>query len=330
MNQTLEDRLTNLELQMPPDLVPNVLARAQHPRRGGQLSRLLLAPALALAILLIMLAGSLYFAPRFGDVLASAPVIGGPTGALLQSIGLGPIGSKLTPLNDVAVSSGYRVQLIAGYADLTQTILVLRVSPPAGVFSSPVLKDQFGRTLDVRGATYDLRNGTTVVSVQGLPWPDQLLGARVTLQLSLLQPNPDSTVGVMGSWTLHATLGVEPGRTLAAPADAQIATTTFHFTSIVRSGPSLEVDMRVSGPLATHLTDMVGQAIPYVAKPHQALNITLVDAHGTQIQALNAEVNSGQSPATLRWQWLVTAPGHYRMVVSIEGAGQFEREIVVP
>ena len=328
MNQTLEDRLTNLEVEMPGNLVPRVLARAQHAPARGRFPRLLLTPALAVIILLLMLTGTLYAAPRFADVLASAPVIGGTTGAFLQSVGLGPIGSKLTPINDVAASSGYKIQLIAGYADSTQTVLVLRVSPPAELFFSSVLTDQFGRRVGPRGGSGDLRNGTTVVTFEQLPWPDQTVGARLTLHVSAVQPSPYSSASVNGSWTLHATLAAEPARNLPLPADGQIGTTRFHFTSMVRSGATLEVDMQVSGPLSSHLSDTVGETIPYVSKPHPAFNIVLVDATGSETH-VGGGVSTGLGPATLR-SWLVAAPGHYRIVVSFEGAGQFEREITVP
>jgi hypothetical protein len=332
MSKTLEERLTDLDVPLPATFVPRVLAQAEKQEVRKARRPLWLTAAMAALALLGFLAGSLYAAPRFADALAGAPLIGGATTGLLWSIGLAPLNNRLTAINDVATSSGYRVQLIAGYADATQTVLVLRTEPPADLFDTSVLTDQFGRSLRPSGGVFDSRTGNTVISFAGLPWGDSFLGARLTLHVSALQLRVEGpTINVQGDWKLHATLAVEPGQKLRPlPTDGRLGATTFHFTSIVKSGPSLQVDMQVQGPLASHLTDAVGQDIPNVSKPHPAFDVRLLDANGTAVQGLSGEMSNGLGSVTSRWRWLVTAPGRYRLIVSFEGVGQFEREIDVP
>ena len=332
MSKTLEERLTGLLIPLPATVVPRVLAQARKQNVGTARRPPWLAPVAAVFLVLGFLAGSLYAAPRFADALASAPLIGGPTAALLRSIGLAPLNNRLTTINDVATSSGYRVTLIAGYADATQTVLVLRVEPPADLFETSVLTDQFGRSLRPRNGVFDSSTGNSVISFAGLPWGDSLLGARLTLHASALQLNLGGPVTtVTGNWNLHAILAVEPGQHLTPlPADGRLGATTFHVSSLVRSGPSLQVDMRVEGPLASHLTDLVGPAIPNVSKPHPVFDVRLLDARGVDVQSLSSEMSSGLGSENGHWRWLVTTPGRYRLVVSFEGVGQFERTIDVP
>jgi len=332
MSKTLEERLTGLLIPLPATVVPRVLAQARKRNVGTTRRPPWLAPVAAVFLVLGFLAGSLYAAPRFADALAGAPLIGGPTAALLRSIGLAPLNNRLTTINDVATSSGYRVTLIAGYADATQTVLVLRVEPAADLFETSVLTDQFGRSLRPSNGVFDSSTGNSVISFAGLPWGDSLLGARLTLHASALQLNLGGPVTtVPGNWNLHAILAVEPGQHLTPlPADGRLGATTFHVSSLVRSGPSLQVDMRVEGPLASHLTDLVGPAIPNVSKPHPVFDVRLLDARGVDVQSLSSEMSSGLGSENGHWRWLVTTPGRYRLVVSFEGVGQFERTIDVP
>jgi hypothetical protein len=331
MSKTLEDRLTELDLALPATLVPRVLARAEQPLGRGARRPAWLTAALVAVVLLALLAGSLYAAPRFADALAGAPLVGGPAGALLRSIGLAPLDNRLTAINDVATSSGYRVTLIAGYADATQTVLVLRVEPAADLFGTTVLTDQFGRSLHETSGVFDSRNGNSVLGFSALPWPDSLLGARLGLRVVAVEPQVATPASaVRGDWNLHATLAVQPAQEVRPlPADGRLATTSFHFTSIVKSGPSLEVDMQVVGPLASHLTDAVGE-ISKVSKPHQAFTVRLMDASGSEVNGLSGDSGGGLGMQTVRNRWLVTAPGRYRLLVSFEGVGQFERPIDVP
>jgi hypothetical protein len=332
MSKTLEERLTDLDIALPATVVPRVIAQAdRHDVRRAR-RPLWVTAALAAVVLLAFLAGSLYAAPRFADALAGAPLVGGPTSALLRSIGLAPLNNRLTAINDVATSSGYRVKLIAGYADATQTVLVLRVEPPADLYNTSILTDQFGRSLRPSSGVAASNTGDTVISFAGLPWGDALLGARLTLHVSALQLDLGGpATSVQGNWNLHATLAVEPAHEITPlPADGRLETTTFRVTSIVRSGPSLQVDMTVEGPLASHLTDAVGQDIPNVSKPHEAFDVRLLDANGIDIQGLSSEMSSGLGGENGHWRWLVTAAGRYRLAVSFEGVGQFERAIDVP
>ena len=332
MSQTLEDRLIGLDLSPPKGFVPRVLQASVQPALPLRRSRPLFVAVGATLLALLILASSVYAAPRFADALASAPVIGGPTSSFLRSVGLEPIGARLTPVNDVAVSSGYRVQLAGVYADASQTILLLQVNPPASVVNPDEvsLSDQFGRNLQFRSASYDFQSGAQVLTFEPLGWPDSVLGARLSLRITALEANPEVGIKTPGTWTLHGQVGIQPKVELARPTDGRIGGTQFSFNSIVRSGPAVEVDMHVSGPLATHLTDAVGKEIPNVSKPQPAFNVRLFDATGAEVQPIGGNMSSQLGYEDVRFLWLATKPGTYRLVVSYEGQGQFEREIDVP
>src|SRR5256886_12100243 len=269
MSKTLEERLTGLLIPLPATVVPRVLAQARKQNVGTARRPPWLAPVAAVFLVLGFLAGSLYAAPRFADALASAPLIGGPTAALLRSIGLAPLNNRLTAINDVATSSGYRVTLIAGYADATQTVLVLHVEPAADLFETSVLTDQFGRSLRPSNGVFDSSTGNSVISFAGLPWGDSLLGARLTLHASALHLNLEGPVTtVPGNWNLHAILAGEPGQHLTPPpAHRPLRAATFPLRPLRRAGPRLSGDNPLEGPPAFPLHPLGRPAIPHVFQP---------------------------------------------------------------
>jgi hypothetical protein len=334
MSTTLEDRLADLDLPMPDTLVPRVLAQAVQPdaRRTRPVRRrpAWATVALAVVLLIVVVSGVSFYAPRFAQVLADAPIVGTAVGPALRSIGLAGLQGRFTALDSRATSSGYTVHLVAGYADNNQTVLVLNLEPPDhSFFGQPQLTDQFGRTIGLRGGVSDGRTGDNVLLFSGIPWPDSILGARLRLHASTLRALPDGQP-VAGDWTLQGTIPVESSRPLPLPADGTLDHSTFHFTQVEATSATVTIRMEISGPLATQLDRAVGETISQVAKPHPAFSYELVDASGRAATGISGTTSTGIGPAKFSASWVITHPGDYRLRIAYEGVGGFERTITVP
>jgi hypothetical protein len=334
MSTTLEDRLSDLDLSMPDTLVPRTLARAAQPgparirpvRRRPRWATV----AVAVALLVVVLGGVSFYAPRFAQTLADAPIVGTAIGPALRSVGLASLQGHFTALDSRATSSGYTVRLVAGYADSNQTVLVLNVQPPDhSFFAQPRLTDQFGREIQLHGGMSDQRTGDNVLIFYGIPWPDSLLGARLRLHASTLEALPDGRP-VAGEWTVQGTIPVESSRTLPLPAAGTLGDSTFRFTRVEASSATVSLHMEISGPLAKQLDRTVGTEIPGVAKPHPAFTYDLVDVSGSPATGIYSSTSTGIGPAQFTATWVITHPGDYRIRIDYEGVGSFERTITIP
>ena len=334
MSTSLEDRLTDLDLPMPDTLVPHILAQAAQPgtRRIQPMRHRprWVTVAMAVVLLFVAISGVSFYAPRFAQVLADAPVVGTAVGPALRSVGLAGLEGRFTALDSRVTSSGYTVRLVAGYADANQTVLVLKVDPPdRSFFMRPELTDQFGREIGFSGGMSDTRTGDNVLIFRGIPWPDSVLGARVRLHSSVLQALP---VGqpLAGEWTLQGTIPVESSRPLPLPAAGILADSTFRFTQVEATAATVSIQMEISGPLAKQLDRVVGETIPEVAKPHPAFSYELIDAGGGAATAISGTTSTGIGPAKFSATWVISHPGEYRLGIAYEGIGSFERTITVP
>lgn len=333
MSTTLEDRLADLDLPMPDTLVPRILAQAAQPAAGRTRAVRRRPPwataAIAVVLLIVGVSGASFYAPRFAQALADAPIVGTAVGPALRSAGLAGLQGRFTALDSRATSSGYIVRLVAGYADSNQTVLVLKVEPPDhDFFAQPRLTDQFGRAIGLRGGMSDQRTGDNVLLFNGVPWPDSVLGARLRLHSTVLEALPNGQP-VSGDWTLEGTIPVESSRALALPAAGTLGDSTFRFTQVEASNATVSIHMEISGPLAKQLDRTVGETIPGVAKPHKAFLYDLVDASGNPATGLFASTSTGIGPAQFSASWVITHPGVYRLRFTYEGVGSFERSITI-
>jgi hypothetical protein len=326
-----------------------VLATVAEPARPVSRMRLLQASALAAALLLFASAVGSYFAPRFAQALADAPGLGTFSGPMLRGSGLAA--AHLTSLNDVARSSGYTIHLAGGYADATRTLLLIHVDSPSGVYplaggSSTTLADQVGRSYHLTGAvaTPGVGGMDEILMFEPIGLPASVLGARLNLHITTIRifsdrpavAPPNTVAGrdlldLPGRWDLHGTLVVEKARALPLPADGRMGDSTFHFTEVRATPASIAVRIQVSEPLASQVNKEVGETIPGVAKPHPALVIRLLDPSGAELQrSYGARLGSGSGPAEVELLAARATSGPYRLVVSYEGIGTFERTIDVP
>lgn len=333
MSTSLEDRLADLDLRMPDTLLPRILAQAAEPgaRRTVPVRRRprWATVAMALGLLTIVLGGATFYAPRFAQALADAPIVGTAVGPGLRSVGLAGLQGRFTALDSRATSSGYTVKLVAGYADNNQTVLVLKVEPPDhDFFAQPRLTDQFGRRIELRGGMSDQRTGDNVLLFNGVPWPDSVLGARLRLHATILQALPNGQP-VSGDWTLEGTIPVESSRALPLPSAGNLGDSSFRFTQIEATSATVSIRMEITGPLAGQLDRMIGPTIPGVAKPHPAFAYDLVDASGRAATGIYSTTSTGIGPAQFAASWVITHPGAYHLRIAYESVGSFERTITV-
>jgi hypothetical protein len=323
----LPQRLAALSLPMPATLVPRVLARM--PSRTLTRRPIWASVALAACVLLAGLISATYFAPRFGQALADSPVVGPAIDRFLAGAGLGPIAGRFAPVGTSATSSGYRLQLQAAYADSNEVYLVIRSTPALFAFPDDLsLTDQFGRTLELKGGQSEA-DGSDLVVFKGVGWPDDVVGARLTLHVRSLERSTESGGRIGGDWRLSAVVDVAAARPYPhpLPAAGRLGDSTVEFRQVIASAATVRVDMKVTGPLTRHITDIVGQEVPGVSKPRPAFQIRLLGADGREVQELDGGASSGVSGTDVTQTWLRPARGNYRLVVSFEGVGEIERQL---
>src|SRR5258708_15648511 len=133
MTDLLERELHKLDFDVPDGLVDRAIAgaarapvRARTPQQFGVATRMAVgrAAALVVAILFVNLLAA-YFAPRYGQALADAPIVGGVTSPVLRYSGLDA--SQITHLDVSASSSGHTIKVVGAYAATERTVLLLGI-----------------------------------------------------------------------------------------------------------------------------------------------------------------------------------------------------------
>jgi hypothetical protein len=330
----LEQRLADLAVTAPDPgrTTARVLSLAAMPRRR-HLGRLAAVAAATIALVLAVL----YFVPRTDAALADTPI----AGDLLRDAGLTGAGDRVTAVGAVSTSSGYRLELVGAYADSTRTVLLVHAEPGivfAGI--GPELKDQFGRTYEFQGGSGNGLTGNLVLNYGPLAWPDAITGARITLMWTAVEPFACSVpVGetalqavcstgrpVAGSWTLPAIIGVDEGTVLALPAPGHLGPANFRFTSVVSTPATITVDVEVTG---MSLEDL-NKRVPDAGKGHWLLGIELIGPDGVNYMGGPGASRASGTRAQIQLLWPRPGPGDYRLRVTYEGLGGFERALHIP
>jgi len=106
-------------------ILENVEGRRYRAVPLGLRRRLAVAIGVGLAVLVAINLGAVYYFPRYGQALADAPGLGVLSRPVLRATGL--TGANVTQVDSVAVSSGHKLHLVAGYADPLRTLLFVEV-----------------------------------------------------------------------------------------------------------------------------------------------------------------------------------------------------------
>lgn len=324
----LGERLENLAVEVPDAgrVTARVLSRA--PRPQSHRVRRLVAVSVA-TVLLIALVG--YFVPVADTALASTPA-----GDLMRDAGLVGAKDRITWVGAADTSSGFRLTLVGAYADSTRTVLLLHSDPatlPADPFSVQ-LTDQFGRHYRLRGSVTNMRTGDASADFEPLAWPDAITGARITLHISqvqaLVKPYADGVPvelkDVRGSWTLHATLGVDETTALPLPASADLGPAHFQFTSVRYSTATIAVDVDITGVTAEELS----RRIPDGLKGTPVMSAELLDPSGQMIGGGMASSSNGGPVHMQLLGYRLSGGGNYVIRIKYVGVGEFERVLKIP
>jgi hypothetical protein len=306
----------------------------------------------AVAIVILLNVVAAYYAPTYSRALADAPGVGGPSNKVLAAFGLSA--NNVTPVGDVASSSGHTLRLAAGYADGLRTVLFVSIDGK-GLDGNPkefgmntgdyglgefTLTDQFGRAYTPSGV-----GGPTMLPFTPLAWPASRVGARLTLHVSSIAALwLRGAGGVGGDWTLHATLVAEPADTLAFPQPVHTQQAIYTFTSIRSSATTLIIRWTVDGPALDRVNELwaaggtrTDPKVPPAPPSAEAQQLRhayfwpqVFDASGRQVQLSMWSVTFTK-PATGEITVFIPGPGRYR--IQLGGAltaDDLQRWIVVP
>ena len=329
----LEQRLADLDVATPDAgrITARVLSNSRLPLRRP------FARAAALVVATIVIAvGVLYFVPAADAALADAPIAGG----LLRDAGLAGARDRVTAVGVVSTSSGYRLELVAAYADSTRTVLLLHAEPAIWLTPlDPELKDQFGRTYRMQSALGNALTGNLVLEFEPMAWPDSITGARLTLHMTSVAPvtcvaassgNPNDSIctnqaPVRGSWTLPATVGVDEGTAVALPASARLGPATYRFTSVRSTAATIAIDIEITGLTSADLD----RRIPDGGKGAAVFDIELLAPSGEMVNDTYWSSDDAQG-VELHVLGHRLTPGDYHVHVSYIGFGEFDRVVHIP
>ena len=321
----LEERLRDLPVEAPD--AGRVTARVLS-RRGSRRPIRVPRVAAAIAAFLVVMASVVYFAPAADLAVADVPV----AGDLLHDAGLVGARDRITYVGQSARSSGYTLTLVGVYADSTRTVLLLHADPPLDVgFPTQLqLSDQFGRTYFWQGGVANLLNGDIALQFDHLAWPDEITGARLTLQVSSVRAASETGAGqaVSGSWTLTAAIRIDQARGLPLPAPADLGPAHFRFTAVTYTPATIAVEMEVTGVSPADL----GRDIPgYGGKAGPALQTYVIDPDGQVINGSGEASSDWTGGYRVRFLgFRQSGAGRYTIRVSYYGEGEFERVITIP
>jgi hypothetical protein len=258
MTDLLERELHKLDFDVPDGLVDRAVAAATRaPDRAHvakpipMAARVTLgrAAALVVAILFVNLVAA-YFAPKYGQALADAPLMGGVTSPVLRFSGLD--GSQITHLDVSASSSGHTIKVVGAYADTDRTVLLLEVDgKPHGLpmkdaaccYAEGTLVDQFALEYQ-----HIYSADAMAMTFAPLAGPASQLGARLKLHITRLLGLSPEFPATSGDWSLNVTLIQQAGKVLANPAPMTANGITYTVKSVHLSGMQLHIDFSLSGP----------------------------------------------------------------------------------
>ena len=325
------------------------------PVRSAARRRIRIAAALAFAVLLIVVGnlGAAYYVPAYGRVLAGAPLVGTVSRPLLTAFGLTE--GRVTAVNDVSVSDGHSLRLVAGYADGLRTVLFVGIDGK-GLTGNPkqygqfpgeyvvgpegvTLTDQFGHTYSGGGT------GGSAVQFEPLAWPASATGARLTLHVTTLMgywpgASGGQPIEVHGNWTLHATLVQESSRNLPVPEPVKTADAVYTFTSISATHTEVQIHWTVSGSPNDEMHRLIDGGATGPRSPGDTVDLlmrgyfwgAMFDEVGNRLTGpeFGADFPKG-GPARGNMDMFIPGPGRYRIQLGDNlTAAEDQRWILVP
>jgi hypothetical protein len=294
------------------------------------------AAALVVAILFVNLVFA-YFAPRYGQALADAPIVGGVASPVLRYSGLDA--SQITHLNVSATSSGHTIKLVGGYADTERTVLLIEVDGKPHrlpskqgdpcCYADGTLVDQFAiqyhriNSPDQLAATFEPLAG-----------PASQVGARLTLHITALRNYSREVETIGGDWSLNLTLIQQAGKVLATPGPVTANGITYTIQSVRLSGGQVTMRYNVGGPPVDELLKLSREKqVRASAGPdgfyQRFIAPTLVDGQGNRAAFHESSmIFPKEGRASGGVTMVVAAPGPYTLTFgSAPGRPSFQIDI---
>lgn len=324
--ETLEQRLYSLQAPVPPALISTAISRATRAERSSPPSRvhgrLGVRASMVAAVIAAFVGGNgavAYLVPGYGRAIASAPLIGTVSGPVLNYLGLNR--SAVSPVEDVAVSSGHKLHIVGAYSDPLRTVALVEIDDqPLQVPSKTsrtyeldgYLTDQFGH------AYHAVYSGGLGAQFEPLQFPATRTGAQLTLHVTQLLPTFESGMRISGDWQLHFTVKQDRGTAIPLPAPISRDGTTYVFTSAHASGSLLELRWLVTGTANQQMHALIDGPAPYAAFNQELLTqqarfwpvVTAADGSRVNAQDFGTTFPKGK-PAEGLMHVVLPGPGTY-------------------
>jgi hypothetical protein len=318
-------------------------AGRRSPRRPGR-RRLLQVTLAAVALIATVLVGS-----AMSPAIGNAPVINPVAARLLGILGLSPAKDRsVVPLTGGSTSANRTISLVAGYADSTQTLVVVRVSSNLQPVDA-TLTDASGTALRGDGS---IGGGQDHVILDFGPLSrPQPGGNPLTLHVTRMldygggKGADGKFKQVIGDWTLRFSLPYESNG-LPVPAPGRLGRVTVTFTAVAASPGSIHLRFVTTGATMNELFELqtrpcasgVACVPEIVGTPGRApFRYELLDPSGRPMGDMVNSNQGGKGDAqavqdtTIGWDTLYSraGPGTYRIVMTWNGS-RVEREVHVP
>jgi hypothetical protein len=336
--EALGQRLADIEFPEAGTLAARVIGRYRAEglkgsgRPRSRRRRLVPAAAVAAALLVAIVAGSGLVQAATGEPVLSDSVV-----RMLEKLGISASRDGVTPLAVSSESAGYSIGVVAGYADSTQTVVVVQVSrsgsaPAYLTPAAPVLLDGTGATLRSDGVAPSSA-GFRVLVFDPIPHPGVTANA-LTLHIDTLNDFGASKGSggllrqIHGDWTLRFRLAYE-NDAAPTPAGGRLGRVTVTFTAVAATSNSVHVRFTTDGATIDQLFDLPP------ASGRGQFQYELLGPDGTQMGDFMNGNPSGKGPGSegvtrVEWDILYTreGPGTYRLVLSWNGS-RLERDVRV-
>lgn len=259
--RALAHRLEELDLPEVRTLAARVIDRYHAGAAGGRRLarasrqlRLLPAAAVAVGLVVAVLVGS-----AESPAIANAPVISPVAARMLGIVGVSPAQDHVTPVGVADRSAGQTISVVTGYADSTQTVVIVNTSPSGATPVGSTLTEANGSVVRSEGFLGG-EAGDTVLEFGPLNHPSPSSN-QLTLHVSRVVDfgtgkGPDGKVRqVSGDWTLHFSLPYENDG-LPVPAPGQLGPLAVTFSGVAVSSTSIHVRFTTTGATMSELVEM--------------------------------------------------------------------------
>jgi len=215
--------------------------------------------------------------------------------------------------------NGYTVELAGAYADSFNTVIDLKGAPPGVVFGATYLNDQFGNLYPEENAEAS-KAGDMALNYKPATWLTTLAGMRYTLTIT--QPSDTSATRTS---TVQGIVRFNTASRLQIPASGSFANGEVTFIDARYGAHVVAIGFEVRG------VSVVGGYPPSEAsvKPRPSLDVRLAPIDGGPAKNMPYRASVSGDVTQVHAIAMLVDPGIYSLVLSLEGAANLQRTLVV-